>query len=178
MKSLLVVVDYQVDFVCGALGFDEASHLEGPICQAIAAQRQGGGEVCFTMDTHTEGYLETQEGKHLPVIHCVKGTPGWALFGRVADMRQEEDRVFEKPTFGSLALMEYVQTGEYDQVTFIGLVSNICVITNALLVKSALPEAQVRVDCACTASFDPELHEKSLDVMGGLQIECIHHGTL
>ncbi|MGI6498676.1 MAG: cysteine hydrolase family protein [Oscillospiraceae bacterium] len=178
MKSLLVVVDFQVDFVCGALGFSGAARLEGPICAAIASQRQRGGDVCFTMDTHTEKYLETQEGRHLPVVHCVRGTEGWALFGRVADLRREEDPVFEKPGFGSLDLMRFVQAGEYDEVTLVGLVSHICVMTNALLVKTALPEAQVRVDCACTDSFDPILHKKALDVMHALQVECIHRGAV
>ncbi len=178
MKTLLVVVDYQVDFVNGALGFQGASLIEAPICKAILDQRKKGGEVCFTLDTHTETYLETQEGQNLPVVHCIKGTPGWALFGQVADLQQPQDQVFEKPAFGSMELMNYVKKGGYDQVTFMGLVSHICVLANAVLVKSALPEAQVQVDCACTASFDPELHEKALDVMKGLQIKLINQEDL
>jgi nicotinamidase/pyrazinamidase len=171
MKSLLVVVDYQVDFVSGSLGFDGAAQLEAGICQKIRRQRQTGGDVCFTMDTHTDSYLTTQEGRNLPVLHCINHTPGWALFGSVAGLRRESDPVFEKQTFGSLALAHYVQQMGYEEVTLVGLVSNICVLSNAVLIKSALPEAQVCVDCTCTASFDEGLHEKALDVLAGLQIQ-------
>ena len=176
MKSLLVVVDFQVDFVNGALGFPGAEQLEDAICAAISAQRAVGGDICFTMDTHTETYLETQEGRNLPVPHCIKGTPGWALFGRVAALREPTDPVFEKPGCGSLALLDYAKTGGYRQVTLVGLVSSICVLTNAILVKTALPEALVQVDCAGTAGFDPALHEKALDVMEGVQIKLINRG--
>ena len=177
MKTLLVVVDYQVDFVSGALGFEGASLIEDPICEAIFNQRQNGGEVCFTLDTHTESYLETQEGKNLPIIHCVKGTKGWALYGRVADLKRPQDQVFEKPGFGSSELMDFVKKGGYGKVTFVGLVSHICVLTNAILAKTALPEAEIEVDCACTASFDPALHERALDVMKGLQIKLINQNA-
>lgn len=173
MHSLLVVVDYQVDFVSGALGFDGAAQLEQTICQAIRRQRAAGGDVCFTMDTHDPSYLTTQEGRNLPVLHCVRHTPGWALFGSVAALRQETDPVFEKQTFGSLSLAQYVQQKGYEAVTLVGLVSNICVLSNAVLIKAALPEAQVCVDCACTASFDTDLHEKALDVLAGLQVQLL-----
>lgn len=176
MKTLLVVVDYQVDFVSGTLGFDGAAQLDDRICRAIRRQRQAGGDVCFTLDSHTETYLETQEGRNLPILHCVKHTPGWALFGSVAALRRESDPIFEKQTFGSLSLAEYVRKIGYDQITLVGLVSNICVLSNAVLVKSALPEAQICVDCACTASFDANLHEKALDILEGLQIQLLNRG--
>ena len=143
MKKLLVVVDYQKDFVDGALGFSGAELLEGPICEKIAACRAQGGEVAFTFDTHGDNYLSTQEGRKLPIVHCIDGTDGWKLYGAVAHCQKPGDRVFKKPAFGSAELFDYLRAGQYDEVELCGLVSNICVISNAALAKAALPEARV-----------------------------------
>lgn len=174
MKKLLVVVDYQVDFVCGSLGFPKAKELEEPICQKIESYKNRGDRVVFTFDTHGKDYLTTQEGKRLPVAHCEKGTGGWKLYGRVAEYCGPDSVRFDKPAFGSAALAEYAKAEGYDAVELCGLVSNICVISNAVLIKAALPEATVTVDAGCTACFDPVMHEKALDVMEGLQIEVIN----
>lgn len=171
MKKLLLVIDYQKDFVDGALGFPGAETLDGPIAQKIAEYRSGGEDVAFTLDTHGEDYLQTQEGRNLPVPHCLRGTPGWELYGQVGKARQPSDPVMEKPAFPSLELGSWLRERGYEQVELVGLVSYICVISNAVIAKAALPEAQILVDARCTAGPDPQLHQKALDVMeNALQI--------
>lgn len=174
MKKILVVVDYQKDFVNGSLGFDKAALLEKGIFQKIKQYKNNGDEVVFTLDTHGDNFLQTQEGKNLPVPHCFKNSEGWNLFGCIGDLRDETTKCFEKITFGSFDLATYLAANHYDWVELIGVVSNICVISNAILAKAALPEAKIIVDVACTASFDESLHEKALDVMQGMQIEIIN----
>ncbi len=171
MKKILVVVDYQNDFVDGSLGFEKAVSLDERIVRKIEEYKQNGDEVVFTFDTHGENYMQTQEGGNLPVPHCLKNTPGWQLYGKTADCCDETTRCFEKPTFGSLQLAGYLAENRYDSVELVGVVSNICVISNAVLAKAALPEAQIIVDASCTASNDDGLNEKALDVMEGLQIK-------
>lgn len=174
MKKLLVVVDYQKDFVDGALGFPGAEKLEGPICEKIERYNKNGWDVAFTYDTHGADYLKTQEGRKLPVPHCVKGSDGWRLYGRVEQYRTQTTPCFEKPAFGSMELAGYAAEQGYEEVELCGLVSSICVISNAVLVKAALPEARVTVDARCTGGGDRALHEKALDVMSGLQIEVVN----
>lgn len=171
MKKLLIVVDYQKDFVNGSLGFDGAEKLDILIADKIRSYRENGDDVVFTADTHDSDYLFTQEGKKLPVVHCVKNTDGWQLYGTVATLFGNGDKLFKKSVFGSGDLYEWLKTTEYDSVELVGLVSNICVISNAVLVKTALPEAEVTVDASCTASADMHLHDSALDVMAGLQIK-------
>ena len=170
MKKLLIVVDYQKDFVDGSLGFSGAELLDTPIAAKIAAYRAAGDDVVFTFDTHTPDYLSTQEGRKLPAVHCVRGSEGWELYGETAKAACENDLRFEKPTFPSLALGEWLKGQDYGRIELVGLVSNICVLSNAVIAKAALPEAEIVVDAACTASFDPALHEKCLDVLAGLQV--------
>lgn len=184
MKRLLVVVDFQNDFVDGVLGFPGAEKLEKPIAAKIAAYRETGDDVAFTFDTHHRDYLETQEGRNLPVAHCIEGTPGHSLYGDVASLLRDSDTVFYKPSFGSAAFFERCRASQraadevgkppFESIEIVGLVSNICIISNAVLAKAACPEVPVIVDAACTASHDPELHEKALDVMEGLQIQVIN----
>jgi len=173
MKKSLIVVDYQNDFVDGSLGFPGAELLEQGIVEKIRQYRESDGEVLFTFDTHLEDYLETQEGRNLPVAHCLKDTEGHGLYGRVADEILESDRRFCKVTFGSDELYEYLKTEQYESIELVGLVSNICVIANAILAKTAQPETPVIVDSSCTASFDEKLHKAALDVMAGLQIKVV-----
>lgn len=171
MKKLLLVIDYQKDFVDGALGFPGAEKLDGPIAQKIAAYRLAGDDVAFTLDTHGENYPDTQEGRRLPIPHCLRQTPGWELYGETGKARRSGDSVIEKPAFPSLELGPWLREKGYDRIELVGLVSYICVISNAIVAKAALPEAEILVDAACTAGPDPALHEKALDVMEqGLQI--------
>lgn len=170
MKELLIVVDFQNDFVYGSLGFPGAERLEGPICNKILAYRRAGQTVVFTMDTHDTKYLETREGRKLPVPHCLSGSKGWELYGRVKDL-SEGCLCFEKNTFGSDKLFDYLRLQLFDRIELVGLVSNICVLVNAALAGAASPDSVVSVDASCTASFDPSLHEKTLDVLSGIQVE-------
>jgi len=173
MKKILVVVDYQNDFVNGALGFEKAAKLENSIVEKIKKYKNNGDEVVFTFDTHTEDYLNTQEGRNLPISHCVKGTPGWQLYGKIAEFCDETTECFEKATFGSMELARYLGKNGYDQIELVGVVSNICVISNAVLAKAALPESLIIVDSSCVASNDDTLNKAALDVMERLQIKII-----
>ena len=170
MKELLIVVDYQKDFVDGALGFPGAETLDGPIAARMAQVRAGGGDVIFTMDTHGDDYAATVEGTKLPVPHCQKDTPGWQLYGQVGAALRPGDPVFEKETFPSLDLADWLREREYDAVELCGLVSHICVLSNAVMVKAALPNAHITVSARRTASYDPDLHQKALDVLEGIHI--------
>ncbi|MDY4105343.1 MAG: isochorismatase family cysteine hydrolase, partial [Oscillospiraceae bacterium] len=156
MKKLLVVVDYQKDFVNGALGFAGAELLDARIAKKVAQyHREKDAAVIYTQDTHKKNYLKTQEGRKLPIVHCVRDTEGWEVFGLTAEACGDRDLVIEKPTFGSMELMEIAEEEQFDQVELVGLVSNICVLTNAVLLKTALPEAEIIVDASCTACADP-----------------------
>ena len=172
MKAL-VVVDYQVDFVNGALGFPGAEKLEPLILAKITDCRRSGGQVIFTLDTHGENYLETAEGKKLPVPHCIKGTPGHALYGKVAEAVAPEDIVIEKPAFGSLELADLLRRIFPEEVELCGLVTDICVVSNAIIAKAALPESRVAVDGSACATADPGAHERALAVMRGVQVDVI-----
>lgn len=174
MKRVLVVVDYQNDFVSGTLGFEKAVALEEAIVQKIEQYIQRDEEVIFTFDTHLDNYMDTQEGRNLPVPHCIKNTEGWNLYGRIADYCDSSTKCFEKPTFGSMELAEYLRRNRYESVELVGVVSNICVISNGILAKAALPEAEIIVDASCTASNDDTMNEKALDVMEGMQIKVIN----
>lgn len=175
MKRLLLVIDFQKDFVDGALGFPGADALDGPITQKIAQYRASGDDVLFTLDTHGPDYPDTQEGKRLPVPHCLRGSPGWESYGQVGRSRQPGDTAVEKAAFPSLELGSWLRGKEYERVELVGLVSYICVLSNAVVAKAALPEAEIVVDAACTAGPDPTLHKMALDLMEqALQITVVN----
>lgn len=173
MKKCLIVVDYQVDFVSGSLGNAAAAALDQGIAARIRRAREAGEDVIFTLDTHAADYLSTREGKYLPVPHCLLGTAGHGLYGETAKECRAEDTVFCKETFGAKALFAHLQEKGYEAVELCGVVTNICVISNAVLAKTALPEADVRVNAALCASNDPALHQKALDVMASFQVKII-----
>lgn len=174
MKKLLIVVDYQNDFVEGSLGFEKAVALDAVIAKKIREYRAEGETVAFTFDTHENNYLETQEGEKLPIPHCIKGTSGWELYGETAKMKQEQDPIFLKETFGSSALFDWLQKNPFDIIELCGLVLNICVISNAVLAKTAQPEAKIIVDAKATASADDKIYEETLDVLEGLQVTVLN----
>ncbi len=176
MKKCLIVVDYQNDFVTGSLGFPEALALEEKIVSKIRQYRDSGDSVVFTFDTHTKDYLISQEGRQLPIPHCIGGTQGHKLYGQVGQSVREDDWCFIKYTFGSDALYEYLTKTPFCSIELVGVVTNICVLANAVLAKTAQPETPILVDAACTASNDPVLHEKALDVMESLQIQVLREG--
>lgn len=170
MKKCLIAVDYQNDFVTGSLGFAKAEQLDGRIADKIEKYRNDGWKIVFTFDTHEENYLQTNEGRNLPVEHCIKGTDGHKLYGRTAEKLKKSDKCFFKPSFGSAELFEYLKGEKFDKVELCGVVTNICVISNAVLAKTALPDAEVLVDSNCVASNDDSLNKSALDVMKSLQI--------
>ncbi|MEZ3477082.1 MAG: cysteine hydrolase [Lachnospiraceae bacterium] len=171
MKKALVVVDMQKDFISGALGTKEAEAVVDNVAEVI---RTFDGEVIFTRDTHTDKYLETQEGRNLPVSHCIKDSDGWQLDKKLASLRTEPVKIFDKPTFGSVALAEYLKENEeLESVTLIGLCTDICVISNALLIKAFLPEAEIRVMENCCAGVTPKSHENALEAMKMCQIKIV-----
>ena len=173
VSKCLIVVDYQYDFVVGTLGFPGAAAIERGIAEKIRQYRECSGEVIFTLDTHGEDYLNTQEGRNLPVPHCLQNTAGHELYGEPAALALDTDLKFIKNTFGSDELFLYLKRVKFESIELVGLVSNICVISNAILAKAAQPETPIIVDAKCTAGNDPRLHQAALDVMSGLQIEVL-----
>lgn len=169
MKAL-VVVDYQKDFVDGALGFEEAKALEPIIAEKIRNVRTKGGRVIFTLDTHGADYLDTQEGKLLPIPHCIEGTPGHKLYGKIAELVFEDDIVITKNTFGSMELAGLLSNLQYEEVEFCGLVTDICVLANAVLTKAAAPESRIVVDSKAVASANKEAGSAALIAMKSQQI--------
>lgn len=172
MKRLLVVVDMQKDFIDGALGTKEACAIVGSASDYIKKAMNEGVEVVFTRDTHHEDYMNTQEGKKLPVPHCIKDTDGWEICDELKPLA-EGKLIFDKPTFGSVKLQEYAAKEGFDEITLLGLCTDICVVSNAMLVKAALPEAAVRVVSSCSAGVTPESHDNALKTMTMCQIEII-----
>ena len=171
MKRFLVVVDMQNDFVDGALGSKEAVGIVDNVCQKI---RTFDGDIFVTLDTHYDNYLQTSEGKKLPVEHCIKGTPGHELNSRVYESLQCKNyTVVEKITFGSVELPRLIKkaaNGEEFAVELIGLCTDICVVSNALLVKANFPESEITVDSSCCAGVSPQTHQAALDTMRCCQI--------
>ena len=173
MKKVLLVVDYQKDFVDGALGFPGAELLDEKIAAKVRAY--GPGKVFFTRDTHFENYLETREGRNLPVVHCIKGSFGWEVYGETAKALAEVDaKAIDKLVFGmdvTDPATAAVLPESADEIELVGLVSNICVVSNAVVLQSKYPEATIIVDASCTDSFDKSLNEKVLDVLAGFQVK-------
>lgn len=168
MKRLLIVVDLQNDFVDGALGAEGGTAALENARALISKERARGTEVVFTKDLHGGNYLETQEGKRLPVPHCIAGTAG-AEFS--AGVFAEGARVFEKETFASVALGEYARSGAFDEILFAGICTDICVVSNALLVKAFCPNARIAVISAACAGTTRENHLCALNVMKSCQID-------
>lgn len=168
----LIVVDMQKDFIDGSLGTDEALAI---VPKVIKKARDYEGEVIFTLDTHYENYFSTQEGKFLPVMHCVEGEEGWKLdvnLQQICDSR--EAKVYCKETFGSESLAndlrEIHKVTPIDEIELCGLCTDICVVSNAMLLKAYLPEVPVIVDASCCAGVTPRTHKSALDVMKMCQI--------
>ena len=173
MARLLVVVDYQNDFVDGALGFEGADLIAPAIVDLINEFRSQNEEVVFTYDTHDADYLNTTEGKNLPVPHCLKGSDGWALYPSINKLLGNS-QIFEKPGFGSKELGNYIAKNNFDEIYLCGLVSDICVFSNAIIAKAcASPYAKIKVVRKATSSFDLAMQEKAFDVLKHLHIEII-----
>ena len=173
--NVLIVVDMQNDFVSGALGTPEAREIVPRVVDRVEEGIRRGEKILFTRDTHETDYLNTQEGKKLPVPHCLLNSEGWQLYGQTGQaMERSRDMVIGKGAFPSLWLANWLKEQGYDRVELAGLVSYLCVLSNAIMVKAALPEAEIVVDASCTAGPDPDLHAKGLDVMEALQITVLN----
>ena len=165
----LIVVDMQNDFIDGALGTKEAQAIVPNVRKKI---EEFDGEVIFTRDTHHKDYLSTQEGRNLPVEHCIEGTAGWEIDKSLQPFCK--GLVVNKPTFGSMALAEEIwERGDAQEITLVGLCTDICVISNAMLLKAAMPEVPIIVDRACCAGVTPQSHENALEAMKMCQITIV-----
>lgn len=171
MRNILVVVDMQNDFIDGSLGTKEAQAIVDNVVAEIA--NYDPADIFVTRDTHTENYLDTQEGKNLPVVHCVKNTKGWEINEKIAKALRNAE-IIDKPTFGSKILAEKIAAiaeKEDIEVTLIGLCTDICVVSNALLIKAYVPEIPMRVIASCCAGVTPESHEAALKTMAMCQVK-------
>ena len=171
MRKILVVVDMQNDFIDGALGTPEALAIVENVKDKIRSYDQA--DIFVTMDTHGPDYMQTQEGRNLPVEHCIKGTEGWQLRDDIAVLLTDEAHIYEKPTFGGVKLAEdqsKIAAEQEIEIELIGLCTDICVASNALLLKANMPEVKISVDPTCCAGVTPELHESALRTMASCQI--------
>ena len=174
MSKIMVIVDCQKDFIDGSLGTPEAQAMIPRLIKKINNQKIGT-QFIFTQDTHYDDYMETPEGKALPVPHCIKDTPGWEIDKRLTDLFIKAPFSIEKPTFGSMELIEYLDAGGYvqqgDEIEFVGLCTDICVISNVLMAKAKFyNKAIISVDATCCAGVTPEKHAAALEVMKSCQI--------
>lgn len=174
MKKILVVVDMQKDFVDGALGTKEAAMIVDKVVDKI---QKFDGKIFVTYDTHDENYMETSEGRKLPVPHCIKGTDGWKLDAKVEEALKDKDVArIEKVTFGSVDLPQKIKGYAGDEkfeAQFIGLCTDICVVSNALIVKANYPEMNISVDASCCAGATPQAHNAALMTMKSCLIDVV-----
>lgn len=173
MGKYLIVVDMQNDFIDGSLGTPEAQAIVPRVCERIREAIADGWTVIATQDTHEENYLETAEGRKLPVRHCIRGSQGWAIADCVK-AAMGGATVLEKPTFGSVRLPEVVRlAGEAERIEVLGLCTDICVVSNALLLKANFPEVPIGVRADCCAGVTPEKHAAALETMASCQIDVL-----
>ena len=173
MKKILVVVDMQNDFIDGALGTKEAEQIVEPVMHKI--KEYNITNIYATRDTHGEDYLSTQEGKNLPVEHCIKGTQGWEIRSEIAELL-DGAVIVDKPSFGSLELAELLYEENKKQeleIELVGLCTDICVVSNAILLKAKMPEIKISVDASCCAGVTPESHKAALETMKMCQINIL-----
>lgn len=168
MSKYLIVVDVQKGFVDGALGTPETQAIIPRVKEKIAGYRANGGKVIFTRDTHQTNYLETNEGKHLPVEHCIEGTDGWQVYEGLAE---SDSVILNKPTFGYLGWRKYIEDSADLEIELIGLCTDICVASNALILKATFPEAVVSVDSTACAGTSIASHNAALLMMKACQVE-------
>jgi len=174
MKKLLLVIDMQNDFITGALGSPQAQAIVPAVKAKIAEYKKNNYAIIFTRDTHGTDYMETQEGKFLPVPHCIEGTGGHLI---AAELDSDGCEVFDKRSFGSLELAELTASGNYDEIELCGLCTDICVVSNALILKARLPEVKISVDAACCAGVSEESHNAALITMKMCQVGCVVPGA-
>lgn len=170
MKKVLVVIDMQNDFIDGILGSPEAQKILPRVCERIEDAIKNNYDIIFTKDTHSADYLNTEEGKKLPIKHCIKGSYGWEFPDA---LKIYAKNVIEKGQFGTLKLVDYLQNDKPEIVEILGLCTDICVINNAMIIKAALPESKIFVNSACCAGTSPENHLTALSAMSACHIDII-----
>ena len=181
-RRLLVVVDYQVDFVTGSLGFPEALSIDAGIANLVQGALAAGDYVLFTYDTHGEDYLSTREGKALPIHHCAPNSDGWRLYGKTQEQICETcatHQIYEvrKSCFGMQprSVVDFAaQIGDPEEITVVGVVTNLCVLSNAVMLQAQWPDAVITIDASLCRAPDREMHEKALDILEGLQMRVIN----
>ena len=174
MRKILIVIDMQNDFIDAALGTKEALGIVEAVKEKIRSYP--AADVIATMDTHHEDYIRTQEGKYLPVPHCIRGSDGWRIRPEIEELLGDA-KIYEKPTFGSTAMAEDLKKlaeTEAIELELIGLCTDICVVSNALLLKAVMPEVKISVDAACCAGVTPEKHLAALETMRSCQIQVLN----
>ncbi len=170
MNNLLIVVDFQNDFVNGSLGFDGAEVLDEKICELIKKFNSQGDDVVYTLDTHFADYMNTEEGKNLPVPHCIPGTIGYEVYGNTKELLKNK-MCFKKNTFPSLDLGTWLKGKDYREITIVGLDLSICVLSNAVMAKAACPNAHIIVDTNCSSGGDRAANDIAIAAMKRIQIE-------
>lgn len=170
MKNLLVVVDYQNDFVSGTLGFDKAVELEDKLEAKILDYIYEKQDIVFTLDTHLDNYLETREGNMLPIKHCIDGTEGHQVYGKIFKYSRMYPNV-KKATFGSCELLKYLENKDYEEIELVGVVTNMCVLANAIICQSALPNAKIVVCKDLVAALDDEVEQQCFNLLEKIFIE-------
>lgn len=177
MSKLLVVIDMQNDFITGSLGTKEAEGIVEQVVEKIESYKNEGHKIIYTRDTHGADYLNTSEGKQLPVEHCIKETWGWHLEETIQKTVISQSQIYDKGTFGCVELGEKIKALSEEEpcleVELVGLCTDICVVSNALLIKAYAPEIPITVDSACCAGVTPESHKTALDTMKMCQIQVI-----
>lgn len=171
--KVLVVIDMQNDFITGVLGNAETASVVDKVVKRINDfhEAEKDGRIIATLDTHFENYLSTQEGKNLPVPHCIKGTNGWNLVDQIKSLLSENDVMINKETFGAIDLPDVIRKmGYVDEIRIVGVCTDICVISNAMILKAAFPEVPIKVTSSCCAGVTPESHENALNAMKICQI--------
>lgn len=174
MRKILIVIDMQNDFIDAALGTKEAAAIVDSVKEKIRSYP--AENVIATMDTHQENYMETQEGQNLPVIHCIKGTDGWRIRPDIAELLKAA-KIYEKPTFGSTAMaadLKALSEKEEIELELIGLCTDICVVSNALLLKATMPEVKISVDASCCAGVTPKKHLAALETLSSCQVHVVN----
>lgn len=169
MSKVLIIIDMQNDFVDGSLGTKEAKQIVPIIVKKVEFAVKNNTDIIFTKDTHYNDYLDTSEGRNLPVKHCIKGSDGWEI---VPDLKEYALKIIEKNTFGSVDLPNKVK--DYDEIELVGLCTDICVISNALILKAHYPEKNISVDASCCAGVTPQSHENALEAMKMCQIKITY----
>ncbi len=173
MRRILCVIDYQVDFVTGSMGSPAADAIAPALETRIREYLSRGDAVVFTRDMHTSPeYEESCEGRHIPVRHCMAGTPGCKIDPRIAPL-SEGCRIFDKTGFGSFELGDYLRNAAPDSIELAGVATNICVLSNAVIARTAVPGARVFVDRSCVASYDDGLAKAALDVLASVCVDVI-----